>query len=375
MVEERLEEARNSQRDNRFNKNLLLFTVICDTMSAIFLKGNKMKKIILALSLCATTALVANEDNYNWSFTPVIGGVVWDSDFNIKNDFSFGARIAKNFEQGSFFDHLEFGYDRVNSLKFKDGDGESDGDFYHLSLIKNFDVTDDFKFYGLVGGGYMKLKENGGDYSRYDTGFAQVGLGTKYYVTDNFHLRLEAKDVIESKKKTTHNLFYSLGFGVDFGKRSPDFAPVVATPIGDEDGDGVSDNLDRCPGTPAGTVVDENGCEKVIRLDVDSLKFAFDSAKINPDAKATVRQISDFVADKPGYTIKLEGHTDSIGDAKYNQKLSERRAAAVKDVLVEFGVDANKITTQGYGETSPVATNSTKEGRAQNRRVDAKFRK
>lgn len=341
-----------------------------------------MKKILFALSLCAATALVANEDNYHWQFTPVIGGTSFDSEFALDDELFFGGRIAKNFEEGSFFDHLEFGYDRVSGADFDDigVKGDTDIDLYHLSLIKNFDVTDDFKFYGLVGGGYLDARGNGVDadgdpIEDYDSGFAQIGVGAKYYLTDNFSLRAEAKDVIAFEDETTHNLFYSLGFGVDFGRRAPEVVPVVAVPVGDEDGDGVPDNLDRCPGTPAGTVVDENGCEKVIRLDVNSLKFAFDSTKIKPESKDTVRQISDFVADKPTYAIRLEGHTDSTGDATYNQGLSERRAAAVKEALVELGVDASRITTEGYGETQPVATNSTKEGRAQNRRVDAKFRK
>ena len=71
----------------------------------------------------------------------------------------------------------------------------------------------------------------------------------------------------------------------------------------------------------------------------------------------------------------LEGHTDSTGNANYNQKLSERRANSVKNVLVNQGLEADRITTVGYGETQPVATKATKEGRAQNRIVDAKFRK
>ncbi|NLY04363.1 MAG: OmpA family protein [Campylobacter sp.] len=342
-----------------------------------------MKKILLAisaLSFCASTALMANEDNYNWQITPMIGGVVVNSDFDIKNEFFFGVRVARNL-QDSWFDHVEFGYDRVNNAGWDHPSlsGSADMDLYHLSLIKNFDMTDDFKFYGLVGAGYMNgsdawYNKDKGEYEDYESGFAQVGLGAKYYVTDNFHLRFEVRDVIAFKHDTTNNLFYSLGFGVDFGKRNPDVLPVAPVVIGDEDGDGVPDNLDRCPGTPAGAVVDEHGCEKVITLDVNSLQFAFDSANIRPESRDTVKQISDFVADKPGYSIKLEGHTDSVGDANYNQKLSEKRAAAVKDVLVDFGISADRITTEGYGETQPIATNDTKEGRAQNRRVEAKFR-
>ncbi|MCI7075767.1 OmpA family protein, partial [Campylobacter sp.] len=144
--------------------------------------------------------------------------------------------------------------------------------------------------------------------------------------------------------------------------------------IGDEDGDGVLDNVDRCPGTPKGHVVDEWGCEKVIRLDLGVL-FAFDSTEITTAYAEKIKEVSDLLVSNPDYTVMLEGHTDSIGSAKYNQGLSERRAAAVAKVLMENGVAANRISTVGYGKTRPIADNSTKEGRAENRRVDAKFRK
>lgn len=70
--------------------------------------------------------------------------------------------------------------------------------------------------------------------------------------------------------------------------------------------------------------------------------------------------------------VALSGHTDSIGTEKYNQGLSERRAASVKNYLVKKGVDGGRITSQGFGETKPIADNKTKEGRAKNRRVEIK---
>ena len=88
-----------------------------------------------------------------------------------------------------------------------------------------------------------------------------------------------------------------------------------------------------------------------------------------------IKTVANFMGENPDYSVILEGHTDSTGSAAYNQKLSERRAAAVAGALQNFGVDAGKISSVGYGESQPIATNATKEGRAQNRRVDAKFRK
>lgn len=98
--------------------------------------------------------------------------------------------------------------------------------------------------------------------------------------------------------------------------------------------------------------------------------FDFDKATLKPEG----RQLLDQVATQAGSidleTIIAVGHTDSIGTEAYNQKLSERRAASVKAYLVSKGIDANRIYTEGKGESQPVASNKTKEGRAQNRRVE-----
>ncbi len=102
--------------------------------------------------------------------------------------------------------------------------------------------------------------------------------------------------------------------------------------------------------------------------------FDFDKSVVKPDGK---RDLDQAAAKMSGVDVEMviaTGHTDSIGTEAYNQKLSERRANAVKAYLVSKGVPANKITTLGKGETQPVATNKTKEGRAKNRRVDVEFK-
>jgi OOP family OmpA-OmpF porin len=110
-----------------------------------------------------------------------------------------------------------------------------------------------------------------------------------------------------------------------------------------------------------------------IVIQADAL-FDFDKSVVRPDGK---KAIDEALAKLGGIDLEMviaTGHTDSVGTDAYNQKLSERRAAAVKAYLVSKGIPSSKVTTIGKGETQPVATNKTKEGRQKNRRVDIEFK-
>jgi OOP family OmpA-OmpF porin len=112
---------------------------------------------------------------------------------------------------------------------------------------------------------------------------------------------------------------------------------------------------------------------QAVVIQADAL-FDFDKSVVRPDGK---KSIDEALAKLGGVDLEMviaTGHTDSIGTDAYNQKLSERRAAAVKDYLVSKGIPASKITTIGKGESQPVATNKTAEGRQKNRRVDIEFK-
>jgi OOP family OmpA-OmpF porin len=111
--------------------------------------------------------------------------------------------------------------------------------------------------------------------------------------------------------------------------------------------------------------------------EIISLQVQFDTDKTDIKAKYNddIARVAAYLKKYPETTVTIEGNTDSVGGAKYNQKLSERRADSVKKYLVEkLGADASKISTVGYGLTKPVADNKTVEGRQKNRRVDAVFR-
>ncbi|WP_338585108.1 OmpA family protein [Pseudomonas sp. MAG733B] len=154
---------------------------------------------------------------------------------------------------------------------------------------------------------------------------------------------------------------------------------------GDEDSDGVFDRRDRCPDTPANTPVEHHGCPlpqypasvkpaepvapEVITLSNDVF-FGFDKSDLTPTAQSELDAIMSKLLDADVVSIKVIGHTDSVGADTYNQALSERRANSVAEYLLSQGVAPNKLTSEGKGESQPVADNETEEGRAKNRRVE-----
>ena len=142
---------------------------------------------------------------------------------------------------------------------------------------------------------------------------------------------------------------------------------------GDDDNDGVPNSRDKCPNTRPGATVDADGCEIIESLTIDLVEgeFDFDSAVLKPAMEAALTDLADQIKASAGQeTLTIIGHTDSIGSEEYNQGLSERRAQSAATFLEGLGI--TDITTSGMGESQPIADNGTKEGRAQNRRIEVK---
>jgi len=158
----------------------------------------------------------------------------------------------------------------------------------------------------------------------------------------------------------------------------------------DSDGDGVSDQFDKCPNTPAGTVVDGSGCEihfpkidtamfmkksggpaPMMASPYSNIQFDFDSSVLRTSSYPVLDASSADLRSGTA-TVELDGHASSEGTAAHNMRLSKDRANAVKTYLVNSGVDAKRIKVKAYGETKPIADNSTEDGRIANRRVEFK---
>jgi outer membrane protein OmpA-like peptidoglycan-associated protein len=110
---------------------------------------------------------------------------------------------------------------------------------------------------------------------------------------------------------------------------------------------------------------------KTCRAEVHGIYFSFASAKLVPESDAALEEIAHLLAANPTWVVTIEGHTDSIGTHTSNLDLSKRRAAAVRDALVaRFGVPPGRLLDAGFGDSSPIESNTTIEGRARNRRVE-----
>lgn len=133
----------------------------------------------------------------------------------------------------------------------------------------------------------------------------------------------------------------------------------------DADNDGVLDPLDKCPQTPQTADVDEKGCWAT-----PDILFDFDSTEIKPRYHSALEVIIAVLKKNPGLKIEIQGHTDNTGPESYNQMLSEKRALAVKEYIVNKGIESDRIKAVGFGATQNVASNESDAGRALNRRID-----
>ena len=142
--------------------------------------------------------------------------------------------------------------------------------------------------------------------------------------------------------------------------------PKPAAPV-DSDGDGVLDDDDFCPGTPRGATVDDRGCWVL-----EGVEFETNRAEIRPMYEPELEAVATVLENNPGVKIQIQGHTDSVGDADYNRQLSEKRAKAVMEWLVREGIDRKRLSAIGLGEARPIANNDSEIGRERNRRVELK---
>lgn len=245
-----------------------------------------------------------------------------------------------------------------------------------------------------------------------------LGLGARYLINDALALRGEARAVHNFDNKWWEGLALT-GLEVTLGGRltptvpvppvaePPVYVPPVVVPVAppavvpvtpppvvrpvepvvivetqpvvvDSDMDGVPDHLDACPGTPRNVVVDARGCPVQVEVE-DQLRlelrvfFDNDKSAIKPQYRSEIAKVAEAMREYPNATAVIEGHASKTGpSARYNQRLSEARANAVKSMLSnEFGVAHNRLSAIGYGYDRPIAPNDTEEGRALNRRVFA----
>jgi OOP family OmpA-OmpF porin len=363
-----------------------------------------MKKTLLAGliagSVCVSAALAVD---YKYEISPMVGVNFTEGNMNFDNDYYYEGGLEFQFNYDSFF-VPELSVFASQQPEYVNGANTNviRGVF---NAVHTFQTEGDFVPFAKAGMGYETYTN---EYAGNQDGFLlDAGVGVKYKLTKAWALKAEA--IYTAKHNTNHagdfdsNLATLVGVTYAFGavpavapKAAPAPAPAPApkvveeptpaptpapkiveepTPapapvvIGDDDQDGVPNNIDKCPNTPTIVkLVDENGCiqDRDLRI-----HFEFDSYKVDAESRKHVKEFAEFLKKVPVYRVTIIGHTDNVGTHAYNMKLSAKRAEAVKKLLIENGIDPKIIDTKAMGETQPIASNATAEGRAKNRRIEA----
>ncbi|HEB9338527.1 TPA: fibronectin-binding outer membrane protein CadF [Campylobacter coli] len=323
-----------------------------------------MKKLLLCLGLASV--LLGADNNVKFEITPTLNYNYFEGNLDMDNRYAPGIRLGYHFDD-FWLDQLELGLEHYSDVKYTNSTLTTDITRTYLSAIKGIDLGEKFYFYGLAGGGYEDFSK--GAFDNKSGGFGHYGAGLKFRLSDSLALRLETRDQI-SFHNANHSWVSTLGISFGFGAKREKVVAEQVKEVAIEPRV-TAPAQSQCPAEPReGAMLDENGCEKTISFEGH---FGFDKVDINPVFEEKIKEIAQILDENARYDTILEGHTDNIGSRAYNQKLSERRAESVAKELEKFGVDKDRIQTVGYGQDKPRSSNDTKEGRADNRRVDAKF--
>ena len=337
---------------------------------------------LLILATMATPAALAQDVDNTGNITVGVFGYIFDSDRNQDDDMGFmiGGEMPLT-ERWS----LDTGFYSLKSEVDKGSNAKSDLDFYRAGINYHLDKIGAWQPYVSAGLGQLEIEQDIFPVNDANDSVFDLGVGVKRRLSGNMMLRGDYKMVF-SNHPSANDSIVTLGLSYAFGSRqsrpvaaSPaparTAAPAPAAPEGDSDGDGVLDSRDRCPDTPRNLAVDANGCpilDRSQRRQELQVNFDFDKSDVKPQYDAEIADFAEFMATYGNTNVVIEGHTDSVGTDAYNQGLSERRANAVRNELVnEHNVAADRVSAVGYGESRPVDTNDTAAGRANNRRIEA----
>jgi OOP family OmpA-OmpF porin len=379
-----------------------------------------MKRLLLLPALLLGSATFADDMQHKYEISPMIGYNLSEGNIGMKSDgyYMGGLEIQANSADSRWSPELSAYYTR--DADYDNSIGETDILRVAFNGVYTFDAMDAVVPFAKIGAGYETVTSETAN--NQDGFFADAGAGVKIPFSDSFAFKAEAiylaKISNSHNQNADNNLLALVGLTYSFGAMEPKQAPVeeavvaevvVAAPVivavvaeKDSDGDGIYDALDKCPNTPAGSTVGIDGCPITMDDDQDGvtndkdlcpntpigqkvdsngcpisvnlhINFANDSAEVPSDANPLLEKYADFLKRNTTYSAKIIGYTDNRGSAAYNKKLSQRRAKAVMNALIQRGVSPDQLSAIGMGELNPVASNETAEGRAQNRRIEAEL--
>ena len=333
-----------------------------------------MKKSLVSLAIAVSClgATVALADAGQFYIAPGLQKMNYDAEVGLDNDIGYVIGIGYDFTSRL---SAEFSVMDLNpETKAK---RELDQDLWKIDVLYGLDF-DLGRFKPFVVSGLGNSNIDGENDSIWD-----IGAGLRLPLNERWTWRTSIRN------------YYALGrdfedqdFGIDttlvyrFGGSRKSMASSNEPPregiqevvaVADADRDGVPDANDLCSDTPRSYAVDKDGCpiaiEEVARVEL-LVNFDFDRSEVKEQYLPEIESVARFMEQYPDRVVELEGHTDSRGTDAYNLGLSQRRAEAVMAELVgRFGISPSRVSAKGFGESQPIGSNDSAQGRAENRRV------
>jgi OOP family OmpA-OmpF porin len=332
--------------------------------------------ILLFMLVVATGYTQVKAGSVN--ITPTIGGYMFEGNEDMDNSLSLGLRAGYFFTK---YIGVE-GFVHYVPTEINGTPAKEKMSFLGYGIEGIFNILPNGKFVPFlaagVGGIHYSTTYDRTTEDKRNKIALDYGAGLKYFLSENVALRGDVRHVIPFSD-THSNLLYTLGVTFAFGGAKKAVAPPPAVQEVKPQAAAPVVVEEIKPQAAAPVVVQEvkpqpRVAKEIVEKGRTTLNvlFDFDKSSIKKNAFS---DINDLVAVMKQYTdlnVTIEGHTDSKGSAAYNKKLSQRRADAIKKYMVEKGgIDAKRLNAKGFGLEKPVASNSTKEGRAKNRRVEA----
>lgn len=348
-----------------------------------------MKKIACCLALLVTQVVYAQnafekaaDDTFDYARKVGIGGSIGHSSPIFGNEFNNEA------DGGGLWDiHARYHLNTKHGLEAAFTRYEFDDT---TKAIQTWDLLwfmrfrPDSRFTPIFGAGIGLA-----DIANYDPNSVKLSWnargGIEYGITRALSMNLTLDYMLVSKMffaenldENVHNLSARFGLTYYFngGAEGTVVAPAAAATVTksiDADKDGVNDKVDNCLGTERGVIVNSFGCADGENVTLNVL-FENNQDNLDENYDQDLRELAQFMEENPEAEIDIQGHTDSSGSTFHNDELSQQRAEAVRDYLVEeLNANPEKVHATGFGEKMPVAPNSTEEGRKENRRVEAQI--
>lgn len=329
----------------------------------------------LSAGVLATSALSVQADTFKYpeikedrpggfTITPMIGQFNFDSDRNLDDEGYAGIGIGYRFSSPYM---LEFVYAEADATT-TGGVNQGDVRQYRLEMLYDTGDIGNWSPYIAVGAASTEFGDNATVVD--DEGAMTLGFGARYNFSQRVALRGDARYIRAVGDSKGADVLWGLGLQIFLGKTvaapAPVAEPVVEAPVGPT-------FAELC--AEVGGTVDADSCVKtstaIERVELN-VQFKNNSDQVLQNYVPEVERLAAFMNSYPTSQAEIEGHTDSRGASEYNQDLSQRRVNEVVRLLsADYGISTDRLTAVGFGETQPIASNDTADGRSQNRRVVA----